>query len=143
MLTAIEKVIFLQNVDVFSEVPTEYLAYLAGIAEEVEYDKDDVIYRQDDPSDAMFLVLDGGVRMHRGDQEITVESSKDAFGIWALFDESPRVASATALEDCHLLRIDREDFVDLLADHVRITQGVLKALANHLRGLMQRVQTGI
>lgn len=141
MLTAIEKVIFLQNVDVFSEVPTEYLAYLAGIAEEVDYDKSDIVYRQDDPSDALFIVLDGHIRMHQGDRDITIEKAKDAFGVWALFDETPRVATATALEDSHLLRIDREDFIDLLADHVRITQGILKAMANRLRGLMQRVQT--
>ncbi len=141
MLTVIEKVIFLQNVDVFSEVPTEHLAHMAAVAEEVSYEAGEILYRQDDSSDALFLVLEGKVRMHQEDREITVEEPKDAFGTWALFDETPRVVTATALEDTRLLRIDRDDFIDLLADHIQITQGVLKAMANRLRGLMRKVQS--
>jgi len=47
--------------------------------------------------------------------------------------------TATTLEDAHLLKIDKEDFVDLLADHVQITQAILKTMARRLRGLMARV----
>ena len=139
MLTVIEKVIFLQNVDVFSEVPTEELAYLAAVAEEISFMKDDIIYKELEPSNALYLVLEGKVKLHREGAEVTVAESKDAFGTWALFDEEPNVVSATSLEDTHLLRIDREDFYDLLADHVQITQGILKALSKRLRGIIDRV----
>ncbi|MCK5126253.1 MAG: cyclic nucleotide-binding domain-containing protein [candidate division Zixibacteria bacterium] len=139
MPTIIEKVIFLQNVDIFSEVPTEHLAHLAAITDEINFEKDDTVYQQNDPSDALYLVLDGSVRLHQDNQEITTAGSKEAFGTWALFDEAPRVVTATAIDDSRLLRIDRDDFIDLLADNVKITQGVLKAMANRLRGLMGRV----
>ncbi len=139
MLTVIEKVIFLQNVDVFSDIPSEQLAYLAAIAQEVTHIKDEVIYKIQEPSDALYLVLDGSVRLHLGEKEITVAAEKDAFGTWALFDDQPRVVTATAIEDCRLIRIDREDFMDLLADHVQITQGILKYMVSRLRGLMDRV----
>ncbi len=139
MLTVIEKVIFLQNVDVFADVPTEHLAYLAAIADEVEYHAGETVYKEHGPSDALYLVLDGSVRLERDGREITVAGPRQAFGVWALFDEEPRVAGALAVENCHLLRINRDDFVDLLADHVQITQGVLKALAGRLRGLVDRV----
>ena len=138
MLTVIEKVIFLQNVEVFTDVPTEDLAYLAAIAEEVNYKSGEDIYKKDEPSDALYLVLEGKVRLHRDGSEITIANSKDAFGTWALFDEAPRVVTATPLEDCHLLRIDREDFFDLLADHIQITQGVVKTVVHRLRSLMQK-----
>lgn len=142
MLTVIEKVIFLQNVDVFSEVPTEHLAYLAAIAEEVTYDRDEVIYQIKDLPDALYLVLEGKVRLHRDTEEITTATDREAFGTWALFDNEPRVVSATAQEETRLLRVDREEFLDLLADHVHITEGVLKALAGRLRGLIGRVGVG-
>ncbi|MCP4566269.1 MAG: Crp/Fnr family transcriptional regulator [FCB group bacterium] len=142
MLTVIEKVIFLQNVDVFSEVPSEHLAYLAAIAEEVAFDEDEVIYREQDLPDALYLVLDGSVRLHRDTEEITNASAREAFGSWALFDNEPRVVTATALEETRLLRVDREEFIDLLADHVQITEGVLKAMAGRLRGLIGRVGVG-
>lgn len=139
MLTTIEKVIFLQNIDVFAEVPSEQLALLATIAEEEDYSQDDIIYREDEPSDALYLVLDGKVRLHRGEQEIAQATNKDAFGTWALFDEEPRVVTATVVEDAQLLRVDREDFMDLLADNVQIAQGVMKTVAKRLRRLVERV----
>jgi CRP-like cAMP-binding protein len=143
MLTVIEKVICLQNVDVFSELPTEQLSYLAAIAEEVSYSEGAEIYRFEEISDALYVVLDGRVRIHRDDEEIAVEEADDAFGTWALFDETPRVATATATEDTRLLRIDREDFLDILTDHVQITENVLKTLVGRLRGLLESVGVDI
>ncbi len=142
MLTVIEKVIFLQNVDVFSDVPTEDLAYLAAIAEEVQFKEGTDIYKENEPADAFYLVLEGRVRQHREGRDIIISAAKDAFGTWALFDDAPRVATATTLTDCKLLRIDREDFFDLLADHIQITQGVFKTLVKRLRSLMESVSTG-
>ena len=138
MLTTIEKVIFLQNIDVFEQVPTEQLAEVASIAEEVSIMEGDVIYRENDASDALYLVLEGQIRMHRGDDEIAVVGAKEAFGTWALFDSTPRVVTATALTDAHVLRVEREEFVDLLADHVQIAQGVLQTVAGRLRRLAER-----
>jgi CRP-like cAMP-binding protein len=139
MLTTIEKVIFLQNVDVFDQVPTEQLVFLAAIAEETTVAARTDVYREEEPSDALYLVLDGAVRLHREGREITVAGVHEAFGTWALFDESPRVATATAVEESHLLRINRDDFVDLLAENVQITEGVLKTVVGRLRGLVERV----
>ncbi len=139
MLTVIEKVIFLQNIDVFSAVQTEELAYLAAITEEVSYLAGDVVYKEEDSSDALYLVLDGRIRLHREEEEITVAGPKEAFGTWALFDETPRLVTASVEENSRLLRIDREDFYDILSDHVQITQGIFKALVKRLRSLVERV----
>ena len=139
MLTVIEKVLFLQNIDVFNEVPSEHLGYLAAIAEEVSYLKNEVIYKVNEYSDAMYLVLEGKVRLHIDHRDITTADAKEAFGTWALFDDSPRVVTATAIEDSCLLKIDREDFVDLLADHVQMTQAILKTLVVRMRSLVDRV----
>ncbi len=142
MLTVIDKVIFLQNVDLFSEVASEQLAYLAAIADEFPVTAGEVVYRQHEPSDAMYLVVTGRVRLHRGDQDVLIAGPKTPFGPWALFDDEPRVTAATAVEDGELLRIDREDFIEVLADHVLVTQGVLKAFVKRLRGLSRKVLTG-
>lgn len=135
MRTVIEKVIFLQNVDVFSDVPTEQLAYLAAIADEVSLAKDEVVYREEEPADAMFLVIEGKVQLARGSTVVTTAGPKQAFGTWALFDDEPRVVTATAIEPSEVLRIARADFLDVLADNVRVTEGVLKAMVRRLRQL--------
>lgn len=139
MLSLVEKVMFLQNVDVFSHVPTEQLAYLAAIAEEVSCTVDDRLYEQDQPSDCMYLVLEGAVRLHRGATEVTTAQDKEAFGTWALFDDEPRMVSATCTQDAHLLKVDKDDFIEVLADNVQLTQGILKAIVRRLRGLGRAV----
>jgi ATP/ADP translocase/HEAT repeat protein len=138
MLSVLERVILLQKVDVFSEVSTEQLGSLAAIAEEESAATSHSLYGEEDVSDSMFIVLEGRVRLHRGDTEVLVAGPGDAFGTWALFDDEPRLVAATALDAVHLLRIDKEDFIDLLADNIKITQGVLKAMVRRLRGLVAR-----
>ena len=140
MLTIVEKVLFLQEVDVFEEITTEDLAHIAAITEEVNFVKDAEIYKEGDVADSMYMVIDGQIRLFQENVQIMVAKSKDVFGTWALFDDEPRVTSATALEDSMLLRIDREDFYDLLADHSKITQSVLKTLSKRLRGLLTKVR---
>ncbi len=139
MYSILEKVIFLQNFDVFAEVPTEQLGYVAAIAEEVTYLANDRIYAENDAPDAMYLVLEGSVRLHRGDEEILVARKGEEFGTWAIFNNEPRVTSATILEDARLLRIDRDEFMELLSDHTEITQGVFKTVVGRLRTLVDRV----
>ena len=142
MLTTIERVIALQDVDIFSQVSTEHLAYLAAIAQEENVVAGTAVFAARDPAGAMYLVVEGRVRLHLDQLEINVVGPGDAFGTWALFDDEPRVSAATALEDSLLLRLDKEDFIDLLADNVDITQGVLKALVKRVRGLLGRVGGG-
>lgn len=139
MLTVVEKVIFLQNVDVFTEVSTENLALVASIAQEIHCERDELVYKELDQSDAMYLVLEGAVRLHRAEVEVTVAYGKEAFGTWSLFDDEVRVTSATCQTESRLLRIDKEEFIELLADNVEITRGVLKAVVRRLRSVAARV----
>lgn len=138
MLTTVEKVIFLQDIDIFESTSTENLAHIATITEEIELKQDHVIFKEGDIPDAMYMVLDGRVKLDRENQVVMIAKHKNVFGTWALFDDEPRVATATTLEDSRLLKINKEDFIDLLADHVQITQGILKTMANRLRSLMAR-----
>ncbi|KAA3618593.1 MAG: Crp/Fnr family transcriptional regulator [Calditrichaeota bacterium] len=138
MLTVVEKVIFLQDVDIFEFASSEDLSYIAMITEEMTFPADEKIYSLGDASEAMFLVIDGKVRLHRNGDEVMIAQRKDVFGTWALFDDEPRIVTATCLQESHLLRIEREDFFDLLADHQRITEGILKSMSKRLRALLTR-----
>lgn len=139
MLTTVEKVLFLQDIDIFEYTSTEDLSHIAAITEEIEYDPETVIFKEGELSDSLYLVIAGRVRFTRGSDEVMVAGEKDVFGTWALFDDEPRVATATTLEATRVLRIDKEDFIDLLADYVAITQSVLKTMVKRLRKLMTRI----
>jgi CRP-like cAMP-binding protein len=139
MLTTVEKVLFLQDVDIFEYTSTEDLSHIAAITDETEIKAKEIIFKEGEFPDAMYIVSEGKVNISRAGQEVMVAGHKDVFGTWALFDDEPRVATATTLEDTRLLRIDKEEFIDLLADHVAITQSILKSMVKRLRKLMTRI----
>jgi CRP-like cAMP-binding protein len=139
VLTVVEKVIFLQEVDILEYTPTEDLAYIAAITQECELIEGNIIYREGEISDSMYLVIDGSVALRRGDQDVLIAKKKDVFGTWSLFDDEPRVVTAISLEESRLLKIEKEDFFELLADHAQITQHILKAIVKKLRNLVDRV----
>ena len=136
-LTVVEKVLRLQSVDVFEAASTDDLAHVAQIAEEVELAGGEAVYAEGDAPDALYVVLSGEVKLHRGSDEIGQLSAGEAFGSWALLDEAPRVASATTVGPATLLKVEREEFLELLADRVDIVQAVFKAMVDRLRKLAE------
>ena len=58
MLTVVEKVIFLQDLDIHSELPTEQLSYLSAIAAEESFAAHEAVYREQHPAHAMYRVVE-------------------------------------------------------------------------------------
>jgi CRP-like cAMP-binding protein len=135
-LSPVDKVLCLQHVDVFRHATTEMLAFIGSIAHELNAPRGHVIFSKETISDAMYVVVKGRVRLDKAGQEIQIVSPGESFGTWALFDDQPRVMTATALEDVHLLKIRREDFYDLLSDHDEITPVIFKAVIERVNRLI-------
>jgi CRP-like cAMP-binding protein len=133
VLTTIEKVLFLKSIDLFSQIPGEDLAQIALIATEEGRDEGEDIFGEGDVGDALYLVLEGKVRVHRGDKAIAELGEKECFGEMALLDTAPRSASVTAMTDISLLRISREEFQEIMAEKHEIAVGVIKVLTRRLR----------
>jgi CRP-like cAMP-binding protein len=82
------------------------------------------------------VVLTGSIEMTRDGKTLFTIGEGDTIGNWALFDRQPSVVTATALAPTWLLRIDREAFYDLLADHSEMTREVFFALFKRVRSLL-------
>jgi len=135
MLTTIEKAMLLEGVEHFDAIDSERLAALAAIAEELTFAAGETIFRAGDSGDAMYLVVDGTVRLARGQQELASVGAGEVFGAWALFEPEPRMFGATAASDCRLLRLDRNDVADLMAEDITVAQNLLLSVARRLRRL--------
>lgn len=140
MLTTVEKVIHLQDFDIFTNTSTEDLSFLAAITDEVRLKTGHVIFREGEFPGALYMILEGKIRLTRDDKDVMEVGGGDSLGTWALFDDEPMVATATTLEECLLLRIDKEEFFDFLADNASITQSIMKTLVKRMRGLMGRLR---
>jgi HEAT repeat protein len=140
VLSLVEKVLLLQNVDVFAEATSEQLSLVAAIAEESQHAAGSFLYREGESADAMFVMVRGRVKLHRGSTEVSILGVDEALGTWALLEDEPRLTSATLLEESVVLRIGRDAFLDVLADHVDLTRAILARVARRLRAVLG--QTG-
>jgi CRP-like cAMP-binding protein len=137
MISTVEKVLFLKSIDLFGTLPSEELAQIAEIAEEQPMSAGDLVFAEGEPGDALFLIVEGTVKVHRGERELTRLGLRDVFGEMAVLDSEPRSASVTALEDSVVLKIDRDDFRDILVERPQIAMGVIKVLTRRLRETMK------
>ncbi len=139
MIATVEKVLFLKSIDLFRQIAGEELVQLAAIAEEVEFSKDATIFAEGDLGDSLYLIIEGRVRVHKngnnGGRDATLAelSARDCFGEMSILDSEPRSASVTTLSDLVALRIQREDFHELLQKKSEIATGVIKVLTHRLR----------
>jgi CRP-like cAMP-binding protein len=137
MLT-VEKVLILRSVPIFERTPDHILSELATILKEVDLDQDVQFISEGDVGDCMFVIVDGAVKVHRGDELLAELGSRDIVGEMSVLDPEPRSASVTTTRPTRVLRIDRDDFFELMADRIEIAQGILGVLCQRLRGLGSR-----
>lgn len=135
-MNLIEKVFLLQQVDLLSDARAEHLALLASVADEINAAPGTVLIRQDEPTEAMYIVIRGAVELRRAKEDVLTAEDGTAFGTWALIDGSPSLVEARVVAPSELLRLSREDFFDLLADHAELARGLLAGLARRLRNLV-------
>ena len=139
MLTTIEKVIFLKDVDLFAETPDELLAEIAGLLIEVERPAGASIFGKGDAGDSLYIVVSGEVRIHDGDYTLNTLSESEVFGEMALLDPEPRMAAATAETDALLLRLEQSPFYELMDTRSEVACGVIRVLSRRLRQRVQEV----
>ncbi len=132
----IEKVFLLQKIDLLQDARSAHLALLASIAEDVDVDAGTVLLRQGEPTDALYVVVEGAVDLAGVADQRMEALEGNAFGTWALIDEAPSLVTATTRGPARLLRIARGDFYDLLADHSELALGLLQGLARRVRTLV-------
>jgi CRP-like cAMP-binding protein len=133
MISTVEKVLFLKSIDLFRALPSEELAQIAEIAEEQPLAQGDTIFSEGEPGDALYLIVEGKVKVHKGEKELVRLGVRDVFGEMAVLDSEPRSATVTAVEDSVCLKIGRDDFRDILSERPEIGLGVMKVLTRRLR----------
>ena len=136
MLTAVERVLILKGADLLNDVGPRHLLELAKVAREIEIIKGDTIYKEDDPADALYMVVEGRVRLATAERTMSEVGPGEAFGTWSLVDDSARGHRAECTEDGLTLALHRDDFYDVAAGDLTLLKEVVRVLAKRLRALV-------
>jgi hypothetical protein len=140
MLSTVEKILFLKSAPVFARLSGEDLAPLARIAELDSFSPGQKVFAEGELGDALFVIVRGKVEIQRGGHAVATLGPGEAFGEMAVLDEVPRSATATAAEETELLRIDSEEFYEILHEQVEIAEGVIRMLTHRLREANARLE---
>ncbi len=135
----------LRRLPLFARLSEDELGDLAGRIRLRTFRRTEVIFRKDDPGTHLYLVLDGAVKIslpgELGQEAlVAIMRPGEFFGELALFDRTPRSASAVALEDTRAALLAGEDFLAFLERHPSAVRLVLEALARTIRRLSGRVE---
>ena len=136
-LTTIEKVIFLKSVDIFEHATIEQLGRIAGLTEEVHFEPGETIYKEGETGDAFYLLLNGRVLIERNGNRLRELKEKEAFGTLEVLDFHPRAVTAKAADQVRALRLNGQEFHDLLSLDIEMVQAVFRMLC----GLVRRILT--
>ena len=132
-MTTIERVVALQRVSLFAEVPGRTLAAVAQLGSEVELPAGATVIVEGAVDDHLFAVVRGRLRVHQGERTLaTLDPGATAGELAALVPE-PRSASVTVLEPAILLRIDKAVLDELMVDRPELARGIISALVAMVR----------
>jgi len=133
MYSTLEKTIILKSISLFRNIPAEDLSHVAQITEEVQFEKETPIFKEGDHGDSLFIVVDGIVRIHKGQKDLAEIGKGSFLGEMALLDKEPRSADATVVEKSTLFKISQGGFYEAMGSNMEIMQGIIKLLTGRLR----------
>ncbi len=128
----------LRTIPLFTQLSDEEVTRVTQAARERTYPKNSVILFEDDPGDALYVVLTGEVKVVLIGEDgreviLSILRSGDFFGEMSLIDNQPRSAHVIATEASNLMVLRRDEFRDCLEQTPRIALGLLQALSRRLR----------
>ena len=134
MLKTVEKVLHLQDLEVFRWASTENLARLAVLSREREIPSESVLFSRGEPSSELYLLVQGRVEVRDGRERIS-QLEKAALDVFSIFSNKPHAVTARTLAVSTFLVVSYEDLVDLLTGESEFCWAVVRYLAGRARKL--------
>jgi|GEM_PF-1105838 len=139
-----------RSVRLFSTLEEDEVEDIASLMELYTAGVGSVIFNQGDSENRLFVVHDGRLvassrDAHDNDMILTSYGPGDTFGILSLLDQQPQQNTVTAVTDCQIYTLRREDLLTLLTAKPAVGLEMMKHLATIIRrrtALLAWVQQG-
>jgi CRP/FNR family transcriptional regulator, cyclic AMP receptor protein len=134
----VDQAALLREIPLFEALSSDDLGVLAARLVLRSYRAGEVIFKQGDAGNEMYIVADGQVNIFLPGEASRRISLKDLgrgeyFGELGLFDDKPRSASALATTDAVLLGLTRPMLASYLEHRPQATMPMLRTMAERLR----------
>jgi predicted acylesterase/phospholipase RssA/CRP-like cAMP-binding protein len=131
---------FLRDTELFGSVPEPALAALAARCQPAALSAGDVLFRQGDEADALYVVIDGRLLVVAetagGERPVGTVERGECVGEGALLLSGRRAATVRAALDTRLLTVPRLAFEGALAEHPGLRAVLTLVVARRLPALL-------
>ena len=116
-----------------ADTPVDF-SLLAGAGAPIRnYKAGEVIFREGDPAEEMFVVKSGVVEIRLGNRVLDTLSERSIFGEMALIDSGPRSATAIAVTGTALVPVGEKQFLLMVSRTPYFALNVMRVLVRRLR----------
>ncbi len=137
-MTLLEKVKVLKMNSIFESLPESECIVLAAKAKQINYKKNDVIFKENMTADAFYIIIEGEVEILKESDDglleiLAVRKAHESFGEMSMIDDLPRSATIRAKTDLLLLMINKSDFVELMRTLSTLSYSIAKSVCYTVR----------
>jgi serine/threonine protein phosphatase PrpC len=127
----------LRGLSLFQHLSYSDLLQVVPACEPIEVPSNTPLMQEGEQGDAMYVVISGEVRVHRGEAELARLGVGRHVGEMALVDHRPRSASVTTTMDSVVIRLERSAFFEVLRNDsvlaVKLLWNIIQTLSATLR----------
>ena len=96
------------------------------------------LFKEGSTSEAAYLIISGKVEIRKGDQSdhpqtLAILDKGEVVGEMSLFDDTPPMASAIAIEETVVSAISRDEFQRRVNSMDPVMRGIFKIMVNRIR----------
>ena len=137
----------LRRVPFFAEIEPAKLKLLALMSERAAFDPGKQLFRQGDPADAAYLIIDGHadviVETPGGPVVVATLGANEIVGEIAILTNVPRTATIRAKDRLITLRIAKEPFMRMVREFPNMAVSIMQELAQRLESTNNQLSNAV
>lgn len=134
----------LRRVPFFAEIEPAKLKLLAFMSERVAFEPGKLLFRQGDPGDAAYLIIDGHAEVvaetPAGPLVLATLGANEFVGDMAILCDAPRNATVKAKDRLVALRISKEPFLRMVREFPNMALSIMQELAHRLEAMNNQLR---
>ena len=136
-----EELALLRGVPLFAQLTDHELLRVAQLSSRRTLQRDEILIREGDDAETLFVVLRGKVLVLLDNREIAELQQGEPVGELAFFAKGKRTADVVAARTSTVLSIERAEYQTLATELPLLTQHVLESVADRMSRLTARSET--
>jgi hypothetical protein len=139
-----DKILHLKTIEIFADLSVNELAAVASVTEEVSFNQGEMVFREGEKGDTLFLIVKGEVAVIKdcnANEEIELDSigPGDYFGEMALLGDDRRSANIRVKRNARFLTLHKQELQDIVREYPQIALHVCRVLSMRIRHLHGKI----